>query len=329
MKERIDWIDSLKGLAIIFVLIGHLNPEAEIERYIYSVHMFLFFSISGFLHNNETSLSWNYLFKKSKRLLMPYLFWSIIAAVYTAISENPIKALKALIALDGVISWDSPLWFLPVIFLTTVIYTSMRRLGVYRNILCIFSMPIVWKLMIGFSPVLKIDIVPVALFFYAVGNVIKTFFSSDFFKNNNKTISILLIPATAIVHTLFGVNLNVRIIFTYSVFGNALYCLLAGIGGVLFFFLVFNLTKSNRILVYFGKNSIFLMCSHYWYLWIMNKISLRFADYDLWHTRGTYKALIVTAVLLSAIYLTISVIKIICKKHPAMEKYFVTIGWTV
>ena len=45
---RIDWIDTLKGVAMIFVVWGHCFPtyKGRIKKYIYSFHMPLFFFIS-------------------------------------------------------------------------------------------------------------------------------------------------------------------------------------------------------------------------------------------------------------------------------------------
>ena len=56
MEKRLDYIDKLRGFAIILVVLGHLylpntkegnlHPMAEM---IYSFHMPLFFFISGYL----------------------------------------------------------------------------------------------------------------------------------------------------------------------------------------------------------------------------------------------------------------------------------------
>lgn len=52
-KNRIEWIDTAKGIGIILVLLGHADFE-PFSKIIYMFHIPLFFFISGFLfHFNE------------------------------------------------------------------------------------------------------------------------------------------------------------------------------------------------------------------------------------------------------------------------------------
>ena len=65
MKERLDYIDTAKGIGIIFVVFGHHLLEAESFRHwISCFHMPLFFIISGYLfafRNNNSQSFGNYL----------------------------------------------------------------------------------------------------------------------------------------------------------------------------------------------------------------------------------------------------------------------------
>ncbi len=50
MKEKINYIDYSKGIAILFVIFGHVYSGNNIATtWIYSFHIPLFFIISGFL----------------------------------------------------------------------------------------------------------------------------------------------------------------------------------------------------------------------------------------------------------------------------------------
>ncbi len=42
-KERIEWVDIAKGIAIIAMIIGHGCPKRAIVSFIFSFHMPLFF----------------------------------------------------------------------------------------------------------------------------------------------------------------------------------------------------------------------------------------------------------------------------------------------
>lgn len=65
-KQRIEWIDTIKGVGIILVLIGHCNIP-NINQYIYLFHMPLFYIISGYCWNvdKNRNLPFKDFFKKS------------------------------------------------------------------------------------------------------------------------------------------------------------------------------------------------------------------------------------------------------------------------
>lgn len=86
--ERIDYLDELRGFAILLFVLGHiylpftqlgtLYPVAEA---IYSFHMPLFFFISGYLCEMTNRLDVlgfsKFIKKKFIALIVPYLFWLI------------------------------------------------------------------------------------------------------------------------------------------------------------------------------------------------------------------------------------------------------------
>ena len=51
MAERINWIDFAKGVAIILVVLGHVNTPSRLQDFIYMFHMPFFFMTAGFLLN--------------------------------------------------------------------------------------------------------------------------------------------------------------------------------------------------------------------------------------------------------------------------------------
>ena len=44
-------LDILRGIAIIFVIFGHVTRDADLQAYIWGFHMPIFFFISGMLYN--------------------------------------------------------------------------------------------------------------------------------------------------------------------------------------------------------------------------------------------------------------------------------------
>ena len=95
--QRIQWVDSLKGLAMCLVILGHItqkyhsfdlypistNTIGTVERLIYSFHMPLFMMISGYLFD-KAYIAEDGEIKKGKlkiqflNMLIVYAFFSIV-----------------------------------------------------------------------------------------------------------------------------------------------------------------------------------------------------------------------------------------------------------
>lgn len=79
-KCRVLWIDIVKGVAIILVVLGHigLTNVSYIGPWVNSFHVPIFFFISGMLFSNSNSFG-IFLNKKILELIKPYLYFSFIA----------------------------------------------------------------------------------------------------------------------------------------------------------------------------------------------------------------------------------------------------------
>ena len=56
--KRIKWIDMLKGIGVIAVVVGHFYNNETLLRIISSFHMPLFFFISGYLFVPQKADEW-------------------------------------------------------------------------------------------------------------------------------------------------------------------------------------------------------------------------------------------------------------------------------
>ncbi|MGB5854847.1 MAG: acyltransferase family protein, partial [Oceanisphaera sp.] len=82
MKDKLNWVFTLKLVGITAVILGHL--ASPFSGFIYSWHMPLFFMLSGFFITVTAPL--NYLVKKDfNRLMVPYFIFSFIALIITAL----------------------------------------------------------------------------------------------------------------------------------------------------------------------------------------------------------------------------------------------------
>ena len=48
-NKRLEELDIAKGIGIVLIVLGHLEPSTYLMRFVYSFHLFLFFVCSGFV----------------------------------------------------------------------------------------------------------------------------------------------------------------------------------------------------------------------------------------------------------------------------------------
>lgn len=112
--KRYAWVDCMKGIGIFLVALGHIYKDNYVGQWIYSFHMPLFFMLSGFLMGKK-DFSWkygggNFLIKKSRALLWPFVFFRILLVAYWYVVESGFRELDL-----------GPIWFLLVLFLVETI----------------------------------------------------------------------------------------------------------------------------------------------------------------------------------------------------------------
>jgi len=82
-KAREEWIDVLRGLAILMLLVLHRNTLPGIRTYLNSFLMPLFFAISGYLfHPERHPKVLPFIGSRAVRLLLPYVFFSLLSIPY-------------------------------------------------------------------------------------------------------------------------------------------------------------------------------------------------------------------------------------------------------
>lgn len=127
MRERLEWVDTARGIGIILVVYGHaLRGHVTSGAYdpawradfqdgvIYSFHMPLFFFLAGlFVRQSLAKGAGAFLREKAVTLVYPYFLWSIASialAVLAAGAVNTAMSGGAILSL-----WKTPVyqyWFL-------------------------------------------------------------------------------------------------------------------------------------------------------------------------------------------------------------------------
>ncbi len=323
--KRIEWVDSLKGFGIFCVTFGHLACHILIETHIYSFHMFLFFFLSGFLHNNSQRDFRKYMSKKVKSLFLPFLLWNLLSCLVGLLFNNTIsESIRLFFLLDGNICWNAPIWFLLQLFMVEIAFFFVDKYipnGKYISIPVLF---VLWIFISGNNAFLKLNILPVCLLFYIFGSIFKQFYdkySVKFIDKHRYTISAALLFLCA--NIVFGLFLNKRITFTGADFGNVIYCSLAAISGVLFYLIVFQnirFLKTNKVLSYLGKNSLIIMATQYWVFKLYDAASEQLFNMSVWHYRNTVKALVISVITILLICSIVELLKKISTRYLGLKK---------
>lgn len=128
-KERVVWIDQLKGVAFFFVILGHAGIQATFKSWIYSFHMPIFFFVTGLNFNIEKLAQTKPLafFKKlALRLLVPYVWLQLLSMCLRFVQKTVIGHAEtpAALYMRGIVYGHSrmadapsnPLYFVLVLF---------------------------------------------------------------------------------------------------------------------------------------------------------------------------------------------------------------------
>ena len=136
-KKRSLYLDTMKGLLIILVIIGHLSYfdyDSRTLTLIYSFHMHAFLIIGGILShiNKDTKLS-TIIYKRIKGTLLPYLIFSILSFLIIPIGNRENLRLATISFLRGigdpVNSINLPLWFLTFYFVAMLVFEIIEWLS--------------------------------------------------------------------------------------------------------------------------------------------------------------------------------------------------------
>lgn len=140
MTQRIRYIDVLRGLAMLSIVLFHCQGHEYVWYWLSSFHVPLFFFISGMLFSADKFQSFGSFFKnRFKRLYMPFLVWYILLLLYWLLIEReyreldipPLYAVAGIFWGSGAEKWiypGGPLWFLPALFSLEILYFLVCRI---------------------------------------------------------------------------------------------------------------------------------------------------------------------------------------------------------
>ncbi|MBR1680930.1 acyltransferase family protein [bacterium] len=290
-KARIEFIDIIKGLAIILVVIGHTSPDkTEILPYkslIYAFHMPLFFILSGmFVATSRENYSLHtlktFLYKNFIALIVPFMIWGTIYMNFS-FSNLAYLCFGSWINFTHIHTLSS-LWFIVVLFVARIylelFYMLINKLKLKTQYAVFVTIPIFFTL--GFylphhndiltqnGNFLSYDIAFVAAGFMLIGSLVKPCIKKFV---EIKNIYLILLTIVSSLLFMYGFSLTdythefvLMANATYPNIPAFLFCSLAGSFSLISVgILIYKIPIKKRILNFLGQNTlgIFLVHKHF------------------------------------------------------------------
>ncbi|MDO4962891.1 MAG: acyltransferase [bacterium] len=338
-NERIKFLDVAKGIAIIAVVLGHTagvcessifnnmyimgNINKNIIIFTSSFHMPMFFILSGialFYNNTWQNISIKEFFiKKSKKILYPYVIFSILIILFQSIMFSGVDILKDIIdtvILNGI----SILWFLIALLIGEVLFVTIIKLCKNKlTKIIIFILFIITNLFLY-----KINYIPYYdkyINIFKILNVLNrgiaasVFISIGYYSTKilkkmkiTKIMQFTLGLLTFILYLYFYKNNGVD--FRMSVIGNPIwYSINLSLGTFSFIMFSKTILEKCKFLAFLGKNSLIIYLTHLNFLIINHSINLSLKIF-------AFKSYIIQFIFLSSIIIAIeSLLILIINKY--------------
>lgn len=274
-SKRQSWIDSIRGLAILLIILGHWTTQISYSQEGYFIDFLKSFSLFFapirlellfFLSGVVVSISYrkglkSYIKGKVNNILWPYMVWSVIMLTLLYVSDFfSGRFLYKERLIESLLGFLDLTWFLYFVFLYYIFVIFVRKL----NFLIVFFSLVFFSYVLSSydflidKPSLRFSDLFYYFIFFTTGDYIVR---KDFLIKNN--FLILMSFFMGILFIFFGnffFNLNKTSIFfllpVFMIFPFLFH---------VFYYLnkSFRFRKINNLINYIGRNSLFFYLVHY------------------------------------------------------------------
>ena len=288
-NKRLKYIDIARGIAMFTIVLGHAITSSSghaysIYRILYFINVPIFFVLSGYVFRiKEGESFFKFLKDKFFRIMLPYFFWALIFLIpYFALGNDVADQLSRKSSFDiwtqignvfygngadNALKQNSPLWFLPALFTTEVlfyyvVYCAKKR----RTEIIVF----IATLLVGFLctfftnnfylPWGLNSALTIGCFFY-FGYLIKEWAVFDRLKTKRNSISLFVI---CIILCGFVIYFNgpESVGWQGYRYQNYFLTILAGLTSALAIILISKWINKNRVIECIGKNTMSILIFH-------------------------------------------------------------------
>lgn len=294
MKEknmRIDYVDIMKAIGIILVVLGHINSaNTTIKGFIYAFHMPLFFFAYGLTIKNKQEYNGidfkKILNSRINGILIPYFIWAFI---YSPLSiENIIKILYGSYQTIGRAESLTSLWFLTCMFVATILFELIRWFSVKKQVslkvtsvisvcICIILCIIIPNIKFGYP--YEINVAICALLFILIGYLVKEFLDKKEIKIFVWIIVTIVAFAGIFLYSFNTITDSKYIMMAEAKYGNFLIFIISALSGCIctmgisiILSKILN-QKIKNVLIYIGQNTLVIFLTHKIFINLFCKIT--------------------------------------------------------
>ena len=329
-NKRIEYIDILRGIAMILVLIGH--NDTILTKYIYSFHIPLFFFISGLTYKGNSASLKEVIKKRFRNIVIPYLklslflyFLWILLMNFQGIVLYKNDILKNFIGIfycQGAdsMAWGLQLWFLPCLFITSIIFYFISKINkkvfILISIIAVSSVGFLLNDILRINFLWSFDVALVGVLFYGTGFLLKNKLNT--YKPQIVDFICMLISLVLLI--IFN-QLNGRVDMYSSQYNNILLFISNSFLGIYIIIIASKLIKQKRIIKFVGINTIIILALHIRVLDFIKKAFLTFFSLSL-NVNSIFNGVILVPILQIMI---IALIIFLLKQLKKYIKYAKTI----
>lgn len=267
-KQRIQFIDLAKGICITLVVLHHCHIETP---YLVYIRMPLYFILSGLFFKTYDGLA-DFTKRKINKILIPFLFfYSISFLIYLAISHfapgirinSEVEKFYFLDPWYSRLCFNNPLWFLLSLFWCNLLYYIVHLVSKkwYVQFICaLFFAFVYWAIKDKVFLPLYFHNTLMYFPYFVFGSMLRK--TSILYDNEGKSFiskygdlllgclfAVIFLVIANISCTIRPIGVSLRYIYSIS--------------GVLALLLILKKIRNLRVISYYGRYSIVILCTSY------------------------------------------------------------------